>query len=141
MSIPPLAAATFWIALILGITAGFFVVVRKWAKRRQRSYARSANDLMAEFRELHARGELTDTEFQRIREKLAPALTYELHRPGEAANVTEAAEVLKQTARTLLAGWSGTEGERDTNDAAGGAAQEGCDAKPPIGGDSTKESR
>ena len=141
VSIPPLAAATFWIALILGLTAGFFIAVRKWAKRRERVETRSASQMMAEFREMRSRGELNDEEFQRIKDRLGPQLQAELSEAGGAVSVADAAEVLKQTARTLLSGYDGGAGERETTDAAGGAAQEGCDATPPANGDSTEERR
>lgn len=165
MSIPPLAAAIFWIGLILGVTAGFFVFVRKWAARRARGEAPSAGDLLSEFRELHARGEISDNEYGRIKENLTPQLQQEIDATGGAATVADAADALKETARQLLAGWGGeSEGrggtggreptgdrglsddreeadDREATDAEGGAAQEGCDAEPPDGGDSTEERR
>lgn len=158
MNIPPLAAATFWIALILAMTAGVFVLARQWARRRERGENPGANDLLAQFRELHARGGLSDAEFRRVRERLTPQLQFELSGAGGAGTVEEAAQVLKRTAQSLLAGWNpeeirpsgpsvtrddcdGAAGQRDADGAAGGAAGGDCEATPPAGGDSTEERR
>lgn len=143
MQIPPLAQALLWLALIAGMLWAFFVFVRAWRERRDEEETLSASELMAHFRDLHDQGDLSDVEFRRIKERLTPQLQLEMAEGG-AADIADAARSLKETARTLLAGWAGAAGEpdkRETSGAAGGAAREDCDAEPPSGGDSTQERR
>lgn len=169
MSIPPLAAATFWIAVILGLAAGVFLLSRRLL-RQSRSHQWSANELLADFRELHETGELTDNEYKKIRTKLGSKLQEEVAVEG-VSDLQDAAAALKETARSLLAGQSdqavakvdsdelaqgdsatesdGSVAHDQTNgsDTEGGtgrvspAEQEGCDEPPPTGGDSTEGSR
>ncbi len=73
LSIPPLAIATLWLAVILGMTAGFFLLVRKWAGRSGDS-SQEASEMLTKFRHLHARGGLSDAEYRTIKTKLAPEL-------------------------------------------------------------------
>jgi hypothetical protein len=142
-----LAIATFWIAVILGMTAAFFVFAHKWRERRIQSAAPTASDLLAEFLELRSRGEISDQEYQRIKDRLSTQMEREMTEDVGAAQDDDAARALKQTARMLLAGHKSEQksdaraGERETNGAAGGSAGEGCDAAPPSGGDSTEERR
>lgn len=148
MSIPPVALAIFWFAVIAGMLALFFVFVRKWRiggdVERQ-----SAGELLAEYRALHHRGELSDAEFRQIEEKLGPELV-EQAAIESVGSTDDAAQALKQTARSLLAGYSekakaaakdgraGASDQSKPSDAAGGARREGCDEPPPDGGDSTE---
>ena len=76
LTIPPLAEATLWFALILALTAGFFHFVRKLAGRigQDRLYA---SEMLTKFREVHARGGLSDAEYRTIKTKLAPELLTE----------------------------------------------------------------
>lgn len=154
VSIPPLAAAVFWIALILAITAGFFVFVRKWAASRSQ-HAATASQLMSQFRDLHSRGGLSDKEFARIKAKLGPEIQLEASEAVNATTMAEAATLLQQTAETLTNDWAATEapdgqskrrderdeeverGESGEDEPGGDAAQDGCDEPPPNGGDST----
>lgn len=140
MSLPPLATATFWIAVILGMTAAFIVFAHKWRGRRSHSGGPRASDLLAEFLEVRSRGDLSEQEYQRIKERLNAQIQRELAEEGE-ANSGDAAQALKQTARILLADYSARTDERETTGAASGAAREDCDAAPPSGGDSTEERR
>jgi hypothetical protein len=144
VSLPPLAIAIVWIAVILGMTAAFAVFAHKWRERRMRDDATTASELLTDFLELRSRGELSAEEYQRIKERLNAEVQRELAEEGGGADPTRA---LKATARSLLAEHNAEQkgsaraGERETNGAAGGAAQDGCDAKPPNGGDSTEERR
>lgn len=159
VNIPPLAAAILWIAVILGMTAGLFVLARRLANRAGTGELPGANSLLARFRELRERGGLSDAEFVRIRERLAPLAEQELM-AGGTVGVGDAAETLKRTAQAMLAGWNEREreelaaenagegagrsapaGQREAGGVAGGAAGEGFDATPPDGGDSTGERR
>ena len=74
VTIPPLAEATLLLALILAMTASFIYFVRRWSGRI--GGARSdTSDMLTEFRELHARGGLSDTEYRTIKTKLAPEMS------------------------------------------------------------------
>ncbi len=154
MSFPPLAIATFWIAVILGMTAAFFVFAHQWRLRRAREDETTASDLLAEFLELRSRGDLSEQEYQRIKERLNSEVQRELIDEAAAPRGKDPTRALKATARSLLAGRNSEPtggnperksnaraGERETNGAAGGSAGEGCDAAPPSGGDSTEERR
>jgi hypothetical protein len=145
VSLPPLAVAIVWIAVILGMTAAFVVFAHKWRQRRMREGAATASDLLAEFHEIRSRGEISEQEYQRIKQRLSSEVKRELSEE-HAANSGDPAQVLKATARRLLANHQPTSDnartdEGETNGAAGGAAREGCDATPPNGGDSTEERR
>lgn len=84
VTIPPLAVATLLLGLILGLTAGFFFLVRRWSGR-EGDPGRDASEMLSGFRELHARGGLSDGEFRTIKTKLAPELQ------GEAGERVDAA--------------------------------------------------
>lgn len=77
LSIPPIAQAALWLALILVLTGGAF-----WLMRRLRDGSAndtpSASDLLTKFRDLHARGGLSDEEYRTIRTKLAAELQSDL---------------------------------------------------------------
>lgn len=151
MSIPPLAIGVLWLALILGLTAGAFVLARKLRERRGGTKPVTANELLAEFRALHDDGELSDEEFSHIRTKLVPLLQAEANSAAAGTDsMAEAAAQLRGTAELLAGGWAGGAGgadltggsdQRDPNDAAGHDAHAGCDAAPPNGGDSTEADR
>lgn len=149
MSIPPFATGVLWLALILGVTAGFFVAARKLRERRGgNGEPVSANQLLAEFRELHDNGELSDEEFKTIRLKLVPQLQEEANSAAAGATtMAEAAASLRGSAELLTGGWAGRgdltgrSDQRDPSDAAGRDAHDGCDAAPPDGGDSTEDVR
>ncbi|MEO0532122.1 MAG: hypothetical protein AAF266_16360 [Planctomycetota bacterium] len=153
MSIPPLAAGVFWIALILGMTAGFFVFVRRWAARRNRDVGATASEMMSQFRSLHARGGLSDEEFATIKAKLGPELQLEAGQAVSATTMAEAATLLQQTAEAMTTDLTAAKkaadqservdeavrrGESGEDEPGGGAAQDGCDEAPPNGGDSTR---
>lgn len=73
LSIPPIAQAALWLALILVLTGGAF-----WLMRRLRDGSAedtpAASELLTKFRDLHARGGLSDEEYRTIRTKLAAEL-------------------------------------------------------------------
>ena len=73
LAIPPLAWATLFLALSLALTAGFCALVRKWVDRIGEGRP-DPHELLTNFRELHARGGLSDVEFRTIKTKLAPEL-------------------------------------------------------------------
>lgn len=157
MTIPPFAVGVLWLALILGVTAGVFVLARKLRQQRGDGRTLTANELLAEFRGLHDEGELTDEEFNHIRARLVPQLQAEANSVAAAnGSRSEAAASLRGTAELLAGGWAGgTEGvdvsgrgelaggsgQRDPTDVDGRDAHDGCDAAPPNGGDSTGEDR
>jgi len=160
VSLPPLAVAIVWIAVILGMTAAFAIFAHKWRERRMRDDAAKASDLLAEFNEIRSRGELSAEEYQRIKQRLNSEVQRELTEEHAAAS-GDPTQKLKATARRLLASHQETSHQPtrhqqashqqighdtqadngETNGAAGGSAQEGCDATPPNGGDSTEERR
>ena len=73
MTIPPLAIAALWFAFILALTAAFFYGVRKWAGKAGRD-PQLASDMLTKFRDLHASGGLSDSEYRTIKTKLAPEI-------------------------------------------------------------------
>jgi hypothetical protein len=69
-----LTSALLVLALLLG--AAIIGFVRRWMEIQRRG-ATQANDQLAQFRAMHARGELSDEEFRRLREVLASQLRKE----------------------------------------------------------------
>ncbi|MEO1497803.1 MAG: hypothetical protein AAFV43_11695 [Planctomycetota bacterium] len=72
-SVPPLAKSTALLALVLAVAAATILLVRKWAGRTGQDVA-DASDLLSKFREVHAGGGLSDSEYRTIKTKLAPEL-------------------------------------------------------------------
>lgn len=149
VEVPPLAIGVMWLAVILGITAGFVVLVRKLRERGGGGgEALSANQMLAGFRELHTSGELSEEEFGAIRSKLSPALRAEADSAhAGATTMVDAAASLRGAAELMAETWAARtdrdaqSDQRDPSDADGRDAQEGCDAAPPAGGDSTEDGR
>jgi uncharacterized membrane protein len=73
----PLARSALLLAAIFLVTALGFTVVRKLRGSAARDEHQSS-ELMTKFRELHARGGLSDEEYQTIKTKLAVDLQVEL---------------------------------------------------------------
>ena len=73
----PLSQAALWFAVIFALSALVFALVRRW---RGDSYDAqpSASELLTKFRELHARGGLSDDEYRTIKTKLAGQLDGQL---------------------------------------------------------------
>jgi uncharacterized membrane protein len=73
----PLAQAALWFAVIFALSALVILVLRRW---RGGSYDAqpSASELLTKFRELHARGGLSDDEYRTIKTKLAGQLDVQL---------------------------------------------------------------
>jgi uncharacterized membrane protein len=69
-------AAGLFAGMFLLLAAGL-AVARRWRRRRGQR-ARETHALMANFRELHRRGGLSDEEFRTIRSKLAAELRSEI---------------------------------------------------------------
>ncbi|MFQ3592883.1 MAG: SHOCT domain-containing protein [Gemmataceae bacterium] len=65
--------------LVLALLTGAVVigVVRRWMEIQRRGQFQ-ANDQLSQYRAMHARGELSDEEFQRLREVLAGDLRREV---------------------------------------------------------------
>lgn len=78
------AAAQLIVVVAVGaalVVAGLYVIGRY--RRMLREKPPSANDLLANFRELHAKGELSDEEFRTIKSMLADRLLQELNDSGQ----------------------------------------------------------
>ena len=73
----PLARSALLLAAIFLVTALGFAVMRKLRGPTARD-ERPSSELMTKFRELHARGGLSDEEYQTIKTKLAARLQVEL---------------------------------------------------------------
>jgi uncharacterized membrane protein len=73
----PLSQAALWFAVIFALSALVILVLRRW---RGGSYDAqpSASELLTKFRELHARGGLSDDEYRTIKTKLAGQLDVQL---------------------------------------------------------------
>lgn len=150
MTISPLTIGLFWLAVILGITAGFVVLARKLAQR-QTVKSEDANELLAQFRGLHSRGSLSDKEFARIRSKLGPQIKREATEATQASTMAEAAAAMRRATEESAGEWNDSsedqtdntdrEDQQGTSDAADHAARGDCDTTPPNGGDSTQNDR
>ena len=74
----PLFLATLWFALIFALLAVALAVVRRFRGGAAEDQPR-ANDMLAKFRDLHARGGLSDDEYRTIKTKLATQVEAELN--------------------------------------------------------------
>jgi len=73
----PLSWAALWFAVILALVALAIVVVRRF-RGGDADDQPQANQLLAKFRDLHARGGLSDDEYRTIKTKLAAQVEQEL---------------------------------------------------------------
>ncbi|MEN0110752.1 MAG: hypothetical protein AAF805_08510 [Planctomycetota bacterium] len=109
MTVPALAIAVMWIAAILAVTAGFFFAVRRWAGKTADDRP-DASELLTKFRELHASGELSDSEYRNIKSTLAPLVESEAaalasgEAAADAAALREVAAAQAEALRSLAAG-------------------------------------
>ena len=76
-----LVRSVILLAFVFGVTALGLVLVRKWRDRASRADGTSS-EIMANFRDLHDRGGLSDEEFRTIKAKLASSVKAELNRDG-----------------------------------------------------------
>ncbi len=145
MTISPLTVGLFWLAVILGIMAGFFVLLRKLAEKREAAAGKDANQMLAQFRRLRDRGGLSDDEFQHIRTKLGPQIQLEAAEASGAASLAHAAAAMREAAESAAGDWNDDSDnrtdQRDKTAGADRAAGEDCDTPPPDGGDSTEADR
>ncbi len=77
-----LAQAALWLALILALAGVAFWLMKK-LRGSSAEDTPETNDLLTKFRELHARGGLSDEEYRTIRTKLATELREELRENGD----------------------------------------------------------
>ena len=75
----PLFTAALWFAAIFALLALAIAVVRRFRGGAAEDRP-TANELLTKFRELHARGGLSDDEYRTIKTKLATQLQTELTR-------------------------------------------------------------
>ena len=89
ITIPELFWPTLSLALILALTAGMFLVVRKLMGQSGND-RQNASELLTNFKELHARGGLSDDEYRTIKTKLAPELSAEMANiAGDSRTISE----------------------------------------------------
>jgi hypothetical protein len=74
----PLAQAALWFAAIFALLALAVVLVRRFRGDAADDQP-GANELLAKFRDLHARGGLSDDEYRTIKTKLATQVEAELN--------------------------------------------------------------
>ena len=74
----PLLQAALWFALILALMAAAIAGLRKWRGSAADDQP-AKSDLLTKFRELHARGGLSDDEYRTIKTKLATQIDAELN--------------------------------------------------------------
>ena len=71
------AQVVIWMtALVILATVGLYIVL--WVRDRQRPERRSPSEMLSDFRQLHDQGDLSPTEFQRIKSMLGEKLQDEL---------------------------------------------------------------
>ncbi len=73
MTIPAVAQAIALFGVVLALAAGFFYFVRNWTSRTDDD-RQQASSTLSIFRDVHARGGLSDSEYRTIKSKLAPEL-------------------------------------------------------------------
>lgn len=78
----PLIQAAVSLAIVAVLTIGAVYGVKKWRDRAEKDRPH-ASDLLTKFRELHARGSLSDEEFRTIKTKLAAQLDQELSKSDD----------------------------------------------------------
>jgi uncharacterized membrane protein len=66
----PLLRAALWFAVILGLLALAITGLRRWRGGSAKDQE-DASELLTKFREVHARGGLSDDEYRTIKTKLA----------------------------------------------------------------------
>jgi uncharacterized membrane protein len=74
----PLFLAALWFAAIFALLALALLVVRRW-RGSAADDRLDASELLTKFRELHARGGLSDDEYRTIKTKLADELEAKLN--------------------------------------------------------------
>lgn len=75
--IEALVPAALWFAAIFVLLALAITVMRKW-RGGSADNRPNTNELLTKFRELHARGGLSDAEYRTIKTKLAAQIEMEL---------------------------------------------------------------
>ncbi len=80
----PLFAAALWFAAIFALLALAVVVVRKF-RGSAADDRPGASEMLTKFRELHARGGLSDDEYRTIKTKLAAELDAEITSSDESS--------------------------------------------------------
>jgi Short C-terminal domain len=88
---PSLLWTTLALVAIIVIGAIAFAVLNLWRKRALPPTF-DANDQLAQFRELYDKGELSEQEFERIREQLGGKIRADMGVPASAAAKDEKAE-------------------------------------------------
>ena len=78
-----LVRALFLLAVVCAVTGVGMALVRRWRDRVGRD-ATSSHETMTNFRELHARGGLSDEEYRTIKSKLASGVKSEFSEKGSA---------------------------------------------------------
>jgi uncharacterized membrane protein len=74
----PLLQAALWFAVILALMALAIAGLRRWRESSAEDQP-STNELLTKFREVHARGGLSDDEYRTIKTKLATQIDAELN--------------------------------------------------------------
>lgn len=74
----PLLYAALWFAVIFALLAFALVLLRRW-RGPDADDQLDPSDLLTKFREVHARGGLSDDEYRTIKTKLASELQAELN--------------------------------------------------------------
>jgi hypothetical protein len=77
-----------WVALGVALLALGFFIIRRFPKSGEGDKL-ATSDMMDAFRDLHARGQLSDDEYRSIKTKLASRLRDELTKPDEAPESKE----------------------------------------------------
>ncbi len=74
----PLSVAPLWFAAMFALLALAILLVRRWRDGSGRD-RHEASKMLSKFRELHARGGLSDHEYRTIKTKLRASLEAELN--------------------------------------------------------------
>lgn len=102
MAIHPVAEAALLFALVLAAAGGLFWLVKR-LRDVEADDTPTASDLLSNFRELHARGGLSDEEYRTIKTKLAAQLQDDMQVDLE----TMLAETREESRRSSVAGDAG----------------------------------
>ena len=79
----PLAALVLWTAVLVALVIVAAYLIGKLRRNRDNPFA-SASELIADFREIHAEGGLSDEEFRTIKSMLAEQLQEQTRGNGSA---------------------------------------------------------
>ena len=78
LSAHPLTRTAMWMALLLVMLAAAYLLLR-WLRAEVTDNTPPSSEVLSNFREMHAKGQLSDEEFQEIKQRLVARLHSEIN--------------------------------------------------------------